>query len=81
MHDAKGRALKVGDSILIPAVVTTVHPGQEYCNLTASSTGGRKPDGAKETFCINANVVLRANPGDDTGFEVTKDDVGHEFLK
>ena len=37
----------------------------DYCNVTASSVFGRRPDKANETFCINTGVVLRANAGDE----------------
>lgn len=65
MHDAKGRALKVGDVVLIPAKITQLYAGEEYCNVGASSVYGRRPDGAKESFgAINTGVMLRANDGD-----------------
>lgn len=63
MHDAKGRPLKVGDKVLIPAVVAQVHPGDD---VKAVSTCGRRPDGLKETFyAINTGVMFRAEDGDD----------------
>lgn len=66
MHDAKGRELKIGDIVLIPATVTYLNPTEEYCNVSASSLYGRRPDGAKKTFgAINTGVMLRANVGDE----------------
>lgn len=66
MHDAKGRELKVGDVVLIPAVLLDVYTGEDYCNVKAESAIGRRPDGAKEQFyAINTGVMLRANPDDD----------------
>ena len=65
MHDAKGRELKTGDKILIPYVVTGLSPGTDYCNLSAASVLGRKPDGMPEYFSGNTAVVFRANDGDD----------------
>jgi hypothetical protein len=66
MHDAKGRPLNVGDIVLIPATITVLHPTEEYCNVTATSMLGRRPDGAKETIhAINTGVMLRANCGDE----------------
>lgn len=66
MHDAKGRELKVGDTVLIPAKITQLSPGEDYCNVSASSVFGRRPDDAKETFsAINTGVMLRANAGDE----------------
>lgn len=66
MHDAKGRELKVGDVVLIPAIITDVQPTPDYCNVSAKSVLGRKPDGAQESFGgINTAVMLRNNPGDE----------------
>lgn len=66
MHDAKNRPLKVGDIVLIPAKITHLNEGSEtYCNVTAKSVYGRRPDEANETFGgINTGVMLRANDGD-----------------
>lgn len=69
MHDAKGRALKTGDRILIPAVVVETMATEDYCNLRAESALGRRPDGQKETFyAINTGVTLRANDGDENAY-------------
>ncbi len=66
MHDAKGRELKVGDTVLIPAKITQLSPSENYCNVSAASVLGRRPDGAKENFgAINTGVMLRANAGDE----------------
>jgi len=68
MHDAKGRDLKVGDSALIPVRIKQLHATEDYCNVSAESLYGRRPDGAKETFgAINTGVLLRANAGDENG--------------
>lgn len=66
MHDAKGRELKAGDRVLIPATIKEVYASEDYCNVSAESVYGRRPDGAKENFsAINTAVMLRANPGDE----------------
>lgn len=66
MHDKKGRELKVGDTVLIPAKITSVSPSEDYCNVAAESVFGRRPDNAKENFsAINTGVMLRANEGDE----------------
>jgi hypothetical protein len=66
MHDAKGRALVKGDIVLIPATITELYATEDYCNVSAKSILGRRPDGAKESFsAINTGVMLRANPGDE----------------
>lgn len=62
MHDAKGRELKVGDVVLVAAKITELHPTEEYCNVSAQSVYGRRPDGMKEHFsAINTAVMLRAD--------------------
>lgn len=66
MHDAKGRDLKVGDMVLVPAKVTSVSPTEDYCNVSIESFYGRRPDGMKENIhAINTGVVLRANANDE----------------
>ena len=66
MHDAKGRVLTAGDVVLIPAVIKELYPTEDYCNVSAVSVLGRRPDGANEVFgAINTAVMLRANPGDE----------------
>lgn len=65
MHDAKGRELKVGDSVLIPCVVTGITTTEDYCNITMETKFGRRPDGIKEYIGgINSGVVLRDNVSD-----------------
>lgn len=64
MHDIYGREIKVGDEIIIRYVVTAIQPGSDYCNLSAQSLAGRKPDGCKEYFTGNSAVCERvANNG------------------
>lgn len=48
MHDARGRELKVGDVVLVPAKITQLSATPDYCNVTVESLFGRRPDGAKE---------------------------------
>lgn len=66
MHDARGRSLKVGDKVILPAIVTEVFATEDYCNVAIESIEGRRPDGMKERVsAINTGVLLRANEGDD----------------
>lgn len=66
MHDAKNRPLKKGDLVLIPAKITELSATEDYCNVSATSVFGRRPDGQKESFsAINTGVLLRANDGDE----------------
>lgn len=61
MHDANGTQLKVGDKVLIPAVIRDLCPNADYCNVTVVSTLGRKPDGATETITLNTAVLVKAS--------------------
>ena len=66
MHDATGRQLKVGDRVVILAVVKELSPIEEYCNVSAESILGRRPDGMKETFgAINTGVLIRVSEHDE----------------
>lgn len=58
MHDLNGTPLKVGDKITIEYVIESTSAGPDYCNITAKSTHGRRPDGMKETFCGNSGVCV-----------------------
>lgn len=58
MHDRNGTPLKLGDTVLVPAIITALSQGEDYCNVTLTSVEGRKPDGAKESYCTNAAVVV-----------------------
>lgn len=75
MHDAKGRELKVGDIILIPAKILETYSSEDFCNCKAESLFGRRPDGLKETFhSTNTGAMLRANDGDESvGFDSLSD--------
>lgn len=65
MHDAIGRPLQVGDTVVLTAKITQLSPTPDYCNVTIESVHARRPDGAKETVsAINTAVLLRANAED-----------------
>jgi len=62
MHDANGTPLKKGDKVLIPARITELQPGEDYCNVSLETTLGRRPDGDKERICaINTGVMVKAS--------------------
>lgn len=63
MHDANGVELKVGDRVILEAVIDTLQSGEDFCNATLKSVLGRKPDGAKETFCMNTAVCVKVPTG------------------
>lgn len=59
MHDKNGTELRVGDVVLIPARITQLSPGEDYCNVQLESEYGRRPDGMKETiYAINTGVMI-----------------------
>jgi len=59
MHDANGTPLSVGDTVLIPAVITKLDGGEEFCNVGVQTVLGRRPDGLKESFsAINTGVLI-----------------------
>jgi hypothetical protein len=57
MHDRNGTPLQMGDIVTLEMVITHVSPGPDYCNVTAHSVEGRKPDGQKEVFVGNTQVL------------------------
>ncbi len=58
MHDRNGTQLQLGDTVLIPAVITQLNGSEDYCNVSLETVDGRRPDGAKEQFyAINTGVV------------------------
>lgn len=60
MHDKNGTELKVGDIVLVPAVITQLSTGtEEYCNVSIETVHGRRPDGSKERMsAINTGVLV-----------------------
>lgn len=59
MHDRNGVELKNGDIVFIPAVINSLTPGEDYCNVSLVSVLGRRPDGMKEQiYAINTGVVV-----------------------
>ena len=63
MHDKNGTPLKVGDHVLIPAIITDLCQGsEEYCNVSVETLHGRRPDGDKEKMsAINTGVLVLHN--------------------
>jgi hypothetical protein len=66
MHDANGTELKVGDKVLIPAVVESVSPEPGFCNITARTTLGRRPDGHTDAITMNTAQVVKVSGPDNT---------------
>lgn len=60
MHDALGKLLKVGDSVIIMATVTELHDTEDHCNVSVETQIGRRPDSAKERIsAINTGVLVK----------------------
>lgn len=59
MHDRNGSTLKKGDIVLIPAIITDLHGGEDFCNVSVETVHGRRPDGHKEQIsAINTGVLV-----------------------
>jgi hypothetical protein len=56
-HDRKGNLLKVGDIVNIPAVVTNVNEGEDYCNISVETIEPMFPGNSKSTISLNAKQV------------------------
>lgn len=59
MHDKNGKPLKVGDKVLVEAVISTATPSEDYCNVTLS-IGADKPHGPNNitgTLVLNSRQV------------------------
>jgi hypothetical protein len=62
MHDATGRKLKVGDTVVIAATITQLSETEEFCNVSLETVLGRRPDGNKEhVYAINTGVLFKTN--------------------
>jgi len=64
-HDARGKLLKAGDTVMVPFVVENVSEGKIYCNVALRSLFGMPPEGHKLSLsAINTQQTIRANFGD-----------------
>lgn len=77
-HDAKGRELKAGDTILVPFKVKAVHQTEDACNLDLETCATMPPEHKWQPglSAINSRMTLRANRGDDTSFAVLHKGMG-----
>jgi hypothetical protein len=75
MHDAFGRALKVGDRVMVPAVVKQIATSVDYCNAELEVVATMPPEHRFKTTvaAINTQQILRANDGDDVAYVVQAD--------
>ena len=64
-HDAHNKVLSVGDVVFVPARITKIFTGEDYCNAEIETLFGRRPDGLKEKWsAFNTAVLVRARPED-----------------
>ena len=60
MHDVNGTPLKVGDKVMIEAIIKDLQPCENYGNVSVETTLRRRPDGDKETIgAINTAVMVK----------------------
>ncbi len=65
MHDARGKALKIGDAVVLIATITELYETEDFCNVQIRSQIGRRPDGTKETvYAINTGVLIKVGDED-----------------
>jgi hypothetical protein len=74
VHDAFGREVKVGDTVMVPFKVTAVHASPEYCNVNLDTVASMPPYTYGNSMVANTKQTLRANPGDDLAFVVLEED-------
>ena len=60
-HDKNGTPLVLGDKVNVAAVVTDIHMGEEFCNVTLETEEVMYPSGAKSTLALNAKQVEKAS--------------------
>lgn len=81
MHDAKGRPLKVGDTVVIPAVVVQCGGDENFCCLDVETVGVMPGNGHKNKIhALSTKQVYRANDGDDNHSITTDERDGKVYL-
>jgi hypothetical protein len=56
-HDRKGNILKEGDIVSIPARITSIQPGEEYCNVTLATIEPMPPYTDPYSITLNTRQV------------------------
>jgi len=56
-HYRNGNILEVGDEVMVPAKITSVQAGLEYCNLTVETIEPMYPGDSKNTITLNTKQV------------------------
>lgn len=56
-NDKNGALVKVGDTVIVPCVITSITEGTEYCNVTMETVEPMYPGDSKNTIVLNAKQV------------------------
>lgn len=71
MHDAKGRPLQVGDTVLVPAKVVQCSGDENFCCLDVETLGVMPGNGHhNRIYALSTKQVYRANDGDEIAVQV-----------
>jgi hypothetical protein len=61
-HDKNGKQLEAGDLVTVEAKVTSVQPGEDYCNVTVETVEPMFPGDNKSTITLNTKQVAKVDP-------------------
>lgn len=61
-HLKGGQPAVVGQRVLIPATITAVHAGTDYCNMTVETDEPMHPGNTKTTISLNTGQAIPAEP-------------------
>jgi hypothetical protein len=64
-HDNKNNKLQVGDTVLVPCVVTEIYEADEYCNVNLKTVRPMYPSDNPTSIVLNTRQVdkLPITPG------------------
>ncbi len=66
-HDRKGNPLAPADRVSIPAVVKSVQPGEEFCNVTLVTEEPMPPYTEGSSLTLNTRQVEKIETGAPAG--------------
>lgn len=58
-HDRDGKLLLVGDNVMVPARITQINQGEDYCNVTLVTSQPMKPSSEPSMLNLNASQVVK----------------------
>lgn len=59
-HDNNGVKIEVGDTVMVPCVVKSVSPGEDYCNVSLETCEPMHPGEYTSAVTLNARQVVKA---------------------